>query len=71
MVESEDCQQIQSLRLINAEQEMASVRTMVTLSLMADFENMSEFKPNAYHLDNAKLMVDQVLSWSKALKTIR
>lgn len=62
---------IQSLRIINAEQELADVRTMVTFSLMADFENMSVFKPNDYHLANAEKMFDQVTSWSKALKTIR
>ncbi|AMC93593.1 reductase [Erysipelothrix larvae] len=62
---------IQTLRLINAEQELASVRTMVTFSIMADFVNMSEFKPNDYHKDNANKMFDQVIAWSKALKTIR
>lgn len=62
---------IESLRLINAEQELASVRTMVTFSLMADFENMSVFKPNDYHVANANGMFTQLLNWSKALKTIR
>lgn len=62
---------IQSLRLIAAEQEMADVRTMVTFSLISDFENMSVFKPHDYHADNANKMLDQVISWSKALKTIR
>lgn len=62
---------IQSLRTIAAEQEMADVRTMVTFSLMTDFENFSVFKPHDYHVDNAKGMFDQVLLWSKALKTIR
>ncbi len=62
---------IQSLRLINAEQGMASVQTMVTFSLMTDFENMSIFTPNDYHAGNANGMLDQVITWSKALKTIR
>lgn len=62
---------IETLRLINAEQEMASVRTMVTFSLMTDFENMSVFKPAPYHADSIQKMLGQVLSWSKALKTIR
>ena len=62
---------IQSLRLINGEQEMADVRTMVTFSIMADFENMSVFKPNDYHSGNMDLMLSQLLKWSKALKTIR
>lgn len=62
---------IQTLRLVNAEQELASVRTMVTFSLMTDFENMSVFKPADYHKDNADKMFTQVVSWSKALKTVR
>ncbi|CAM4179336.1 NAD(P)H-dependent oxidoreductase [Erysipelothrix inopinata] len=62
---------IQSLRLTLAEQELADVRTMVTFSLMTDFENMSVFKPHAYHEGNATKMMDQVTSWAKALKTIR
>lgn len=62
---------IQSLRLINAEQELASVRTMLTFSLMTDFENMSVFKPADYNKDNANKMLDQLLSWSKALKAVR
>ncbi|CAM3518663.1 NADPH-dependent FMN reductase [Erysipelothrix anatis] len=62
---------IQTIRLVAAEQEMASVRTMVTFSLMADFENMSVFKPHDYHTVNAEKMFDQVLLWAKAFKTIR
>ncbi|WZU02939.1 hypothetical protein MGH68_08910 [Erysipelothrix sp. D19-032] len=57
--------------LSRGEQEMASVRTMVTFSLMADFENMSVFKPHDYHAVNLEKMFDQVLLWAKAFKTIR
>jgi len=32
---------------------------------------MSIFKPADYHADNANTMLDQVLSWSRALKTVR
>lgn len=62
---------IQSLRIIAAEQAMADVRTMVTFSIMTDFENMSVFKPHDYHAANATGMLDQVISWSTALKTVR
>lgn len=62
---------IQSFRLIAAELQMASVRTMVTFSIMTDFVNMSEFKPAEYHAMNANEMLDQVSKWAKALKTIR
>ncbi|WP_313894034.1 NAD(P)H-dependent oxidoreductase [Psychrobacillus sp.] len=61
----------ENLRLILGELQVADVRTAVTFSLMSDFENMSVFKPADYHADNANAMIDQVLSWSGALKTVR
>ena len=61
----------ENLRLILGELQVADVRTAVTFSLMSDFENMSVFKPADYHADNANAMLDQVLSWSGALKTVR
>ena len=62
---------IESLRVMNAEQELASVRTMVTFSLMTDFENMSVFTPADHHKDNADKMLSQLVAWSGALKTLR
>lgn len=62
---------VETLRLVNAEQELASVRTMVTFSIITDFENMSVFKPAEYNKANADKMLDQLLLWSKAFKTIR
>ncbi|QHS24006.1 NAD(P)H-dependent oxidoreductase [Virgibacillus sp. MSP4-1] len=61
----------ENLRLILGELQVADVRTAVTLSLMTDFENMSVFKPAGYHENNANEMLDQLLAWSGALKTIR
>ena len=61
----------ENLRLILGELQVADVRTAVTFSLMSDFENMSVFKPADYHADNANTMLDQVISWSRALKTVR
>jgi len=61
----------ENMRLILGELQVADVRTAVTFSLMTDFETMSVFKPAAYHEGNANMMLDQVLAWSKALKTIR
>lgn len=62
---------IASLRGIVAELQMASVRTMVTFSLMTDFENFSVFKPADYHQSNVNAMLDEVTAWGKALKTLR
>lgn len=61
----------ENMRLILGELSVADVRTAVTFSLMADFENMSEFKPHDYHEANVKQMFDEVVLWSNALKAIR
>jgi NAD(P)H-dependent FMN reductase len=59
------------LRGICGELKMADVRTHPTLSLFTDFENGTEFKPQALHLDNVNAMLDEVVAWSGALKTLR
>lgn len=60
----------ENMRLILGELQVADVRTAVTFSLMSDFENMSLFKPAVYHEGNANTMLDQLLAWSRALKTL-
>lgn len=62
---------IENLRLILGELQVADVRTSVTFSIITDFENMSVFKPADYHQKNANEMLDQLLSWSSALKALR
>lgn len=59
------------LRGILAELSVADVRTHPTLSLFLDFENMSVFKPQDLHKKNINMMLDQVNTWSGALKTLR
>lgn len=61
----------ENLRIILAELSVATVHTTTNFSLMADFENMSVFKPNEYHAVNANGMLDDLLLWSKAFQTIR
>ncbi|MEC5423926.1 NAD(P)H-dependent oxidoreductase [Virgibacillus sp. C22-A2] len=61
----------ENLRLILGELQVADVRAAVNFSLMTDFENMSVFKPADYHAANANEMLDQVISWSGALKKVR
>ncbi len=61
----------ENMRLILGELQVADVRTAVTFSLMTDFEGMSVFKPASYHDGNATAMLDQLIAWSGALKTIR
>jgi NAD(P)H-dependent FMN reductase len=59
------------LRGILGELKVADVRTHPTLSLFTDFENGSVFKPAELHLTNVNAMLEEVVSWSGALKTIR
>lgn len=59
------------LRGICGELKIADVRTHPTLSLFTDFENGTVFKPQTLHLDNVNAMLDEVVAWSGALKTLR
>lgn len=62
---------VEQLRQIMAELQVADVRTQVILSLFTDFENFSVFKPDARHENNVNAMLDQLIAWSGALKTLR
>ncbi|WP_312474078.1 NADPH-dependent FMN reductase [Neobacillus sp.] len=59
------------LRGILGELKVADVRVHPTLSLFTDFENASVFKPAELHLTNVNAMLDEVIAWSGALKTLR
>ncbi|UTR06020.1 NAD(P)H-dependent oxidoreductase [Alkalihalobacillus sp. LMS6] len=59
------------LRGILGELMIADVRTHPTLSMFTDFESFTTFKPQALHKPNVNTMLDQVNSWSQALKPLR
>jgi len=59
------------LRGILGELLVADVRVHPALSLFTDFENGSVFKPAAVQADSVNQMLDQLIPWSTALKTIR
>ncbi|UFU00604.1 NAD(P)H-dependent oxidoreductase [Radiobacillus kanasensis] len=59
------------LRGILGELAIADVRTHPALSLFTDFENGTDFQPNDMHVDTVTQMLDQLVSWSTALKTLR
>ena len=62
---------VEHLRLIMAELQIADVRAQVMLSLFTDFENYSAFKPAPQHENTLKTMLDQVLAWGAAMRTVR
>ncbi|AEB30879.1 azoreductase (NAD(P)H oxidoreductase, quinone reductase) [Carnobacterium sp. 17-4] len=61
----------ENMRSILGELSVATVHTTTNFSLIADFENMSVFKPNDYNKVNAQGMFADLLLWTKALNTIR
>jgi NAD(P)H-dependent FMN reductase len=62
---------VEQLRLVMAELKVATVRAQVSLSLFADFENFSNFKPAPFQEKSANAMLDEVVAWSGALKILR
>ena len=62
---------IEHLRLVMASVQVATVRPNVGLSLYADFEKGTLFKPTAIHEKNVNAMLDHVIAWSGALRTLR
>ncbi|HEU0188882.1 MAG TPA: NAD(P)H-dependent oxidoreductase [Gallionella sp.] len=62
---------VESLRLVMGELQVADVRAQVMLSLFTDFENFTTFKPAAMHEKSVNTMLDQVIAWGGALKTLR
>ncbi|MGD0727776.1 MAG: NAD(P)H-dependent oxidoreductase [Spirochaetia bacterium] len=62
---------VEHLRLVMGELQVADVRAQVLLSLYTDFENFTVFKPNAMHETNLVTMLDQLVAWGGAMKTLR
>jgi len=59
------------LRGILGELLVADVRVHPALSLFTDFENGNVFKPKPVQADSVNQMLDQLIPWATALKTIR
>jgi NAD(P)H-dependent FMN reductase len=62
---------VEHLRLIMGELQIADVRAQVMLSLATDFENYTTFRPAPHHEQTVNTMLDQLLAWSAALRTVR
>lgn len=62
---------VEHLRLIMAEVQIATVRAQVMFSLFTDFENFSTFKPREMHEPSLTAMLDQLVAWGNAMRTVR
>ena len=62
---------VEHLRLVMGNLMVADVTSQVALSLFTDFENFSVFRPHTRHEAELQAMLDQVIAWARALKTVR
>ena len=62
---------VEHLRVVMAELMVATVRAQVLMSLFADFENWATFKPLPNRAGELSTLLDQVVAWSTAMKTLR
>jgi NAD(P)H-dependent FMN reductase len=62
---------VENLRLVMGELQVADVKAQVGLSLRTDFENFSVFKPARQQEQTVNTMLDQVIAWGGALKSMR
>jgi len=62
---------IEQLRLVMGELHVADVRSQVLLSLFTDFEAFTTFKPAAFREADLQRVLNEVVSWSSALKPLR
>jgi NAD(P)H-dependent FMN reductase len=62
---------VEHLRAIMGELKVADVRAQVGLSLITDFENWSVLRPADQQVEALGTLLDQVVSWSSALRAVR
>jgi NAD(P)H-dependent FMN reductase len=62
---------VEHLRTVMGNLMVADVTAQVLLSLFNDFENLSVFRPNPRHEAQVHAVLDQVIAWSGALKSLR
>ena len=62
---------VEHLRLVMGELKVADVRHHVTLSFADDFRDYADFAPSAGQQENVTAMLDELLAWGSALKTLR
>jgi NAD(P)H-dependent FMN reductase len=62
---------VEHLRLVAGEVAMADVRGQVAISIFNDFENFTVFNPSERLEGLLTTMLDQVVAWGTALRTLR
>jgi NAD(P)H-dependent FMN reductase len=62
---------VEQLRLVMGNLLIADVTAQVALSLFTDFEDFSVLRPDPRHEAEVNVMLDQVIAWARALRSVR
>ena len=62
---------VEHLRLILANLMVAAVQSQVMLSSFTDFDDSGAFRPAPRHEQEVHAMLDQVIAWGEALRSVR
>lgn len=62
---------VEALRLIMSELQIATVRSQLAFTLRNDFENTRTLKAQPYHGKSLNRLIDEVILWGSAFKSIR
>jgi NAD(P)H-dependent FMN reductase len=62
---------VEQLRAVLANVKIATVHAQVMLSLFTDFAEWTRFQPHPRHQQELHTMLDQVIAWGWALRTLR
>jgi NAD(P)H-dependent FMN reductase len=62
---------VEHLRGVMAELQVATVRAQVYFFLAHDFEHYTKFHPTAGKAESLVTMLDQLVAWARALRTVR
>lgn len=62
---------VETMRIIMAELQVATIRSQLALTLRDDFENYKDFRPRTHHEKELSGLIDQLLPWAQALKAVR
>ncbi len=61
----------EQFRQVMGNLQVADVSAQVAFNLFEDFENFSIFKPRDIHEKSLNALMNQLISWAKAMKTVR
>lgn len=62
---------VEHLRLVMGELKVADVRSAVALSVFDDFQDHAQFTPSVPQEESLSAMLDEIMAWGVALKTLR